>query len=312
MAVQPQLSVIVPVFNEAPNIEPMFERLGKTLHALSWELIFVNDGSKDASLFFMKELATQYPHVKYISFSRNFGHQMAVFAGMQKAKGQYVVIIDADLQDPPELINELYQKATTGFDVVYAQRAARKGESVFKKYTAQLFYRLLNKITAIDIPLDTGDFRIITQRVCRIVCSMPEKNKFLRGQIAWVGFKQTSVLYQREARLHGKSSYPLFKMINFALDGITSFSRFPIRLVTYIGIAMAFLSVMAIIYALVSKFIWGDTVKGWTSMMIIFTLIGGTQLFCMGIVGEYISRIMENVMKRPDYLIEETNINEAQ
>lgn len=305
-----QLSIIVPVFNEAPNIQPLFERISLTLAKHSWELLFVNDGSKDASLFLIKELAASHAHVKYLSFSRNFGHQMAVFAGMQKAKGQYVVIMDADLQDPPELIGELYQKALQGFDVVYAQRESRKGESAFKKYTARVFYRLLNKITSIDIPLDTGDFRIMTQRVCRIVCSMPEKNKFLRGQIAWVGFKQTSVLYQREARMHGKSSYPLLKMINFALDGITSFSRFPIRLVTYIGIAMALLSMAAIAYALVSKFIWGDTVKGWTSMMIIFTLIGGTQLFCMGIVGEYISRIMENVMQRPDYLVEESNLDE--
>lgn len=305
-----QLSIIVPVFNEAPNIQPLFERISHTLAKHSWELLFVNDGSKDASLFLIKELAASHAHVKYLSFSRNFGHQMAVFAGMQKAKGQYVVIMDADLQDPPELIGELYQKALQGFDVVYAQRESRKGESAFKKYTARVFYRLLNKITSIDIPLDTGDFRIMTQRVCRIVCSMPEKNKFLRGQIAWVGFKQTSVMYQREARMHGKSSYPLLKMINFALDGITSFSRFPIRLVTYIGIAMALLSMAAIAYALVSKFIWGDTVKGWTSMMIIFTLIGGTQLFCMGIVGEYISRIMENVMQRPDYLVEESNLNE--
>ncbi len=302
------LSVIIPVYNEELNIEKLFGRLGNALNNISYELIFVNDGSTDFSLLKIKELAAQYAQVKYISFSRNFGHQLAVFAGLNNAKGEYVAIIDADLQDPPELIIDMLEKAKTGFDVVYAKRRKRKGESWFKLVTAKLFYRIISKITSVDIPLDTGDFRIMSQRVCNAIIKMPEKHKFLRGQIAWIGFKQTFVKYDRDARQHGKTGYSFRKMFNFAIDGITAFSHFPIRLVTYIGLLMSLVSVGAIFYALYSKFIIHSTVPGWTSMMIFFTLIGGTQLFCMGIIGEYISRIMSNVMNRPDYLIDETNI----
>lgn len=300
--------MIAPVFNEEANIEILFKRLHETIKGFSYELIFVNDGSKDSSILKIKELATLHTQVKYISFSRNFGHQLAVFAGLNHAKGEYVVIIDADLQDPPELIHDMLQKTKEGFDVVYAKRNKRRGESWFKLVTAKLFYRIISKITSIEIPIDTGDFRIISQRVCKAIIKMPEKHKFLRGQIAWVGFKQTFVEYDREARLHGQTGYPFKKMFNFALDGITAFSHFPIRLVTYIGLLMSLVSVGVLFYALISKFILHSTVPGWTSMMILFTLIGGTQLFCLGIIGEYISRIMSNVMHRPDYLIDETNI----
>lgn len=304
-----ELSIVAPVYNEEANIDFLHNRLSQTLSGISHEIIFVNDGSADRSLDKIKELAARQPEVKYISFSRNFGHQLAVFAGLQKSTGNYVVIIDADLQDPPELIHEMLQKAKQGFDVVYAKRLSRKGETFFKKITAKLFYRLMSSMTSINIPLDTGDFRIMTQRVCRIISSMPEKNKFLRGQISWVGFKQSYVEYERDPRLYGETGYTFKKMMNFAIDGITAFSNFPIRLVTYIGLSMASLSFFAIAYALYSKFILQETVKGWTSLIILFTLVGGTQLFCLGIIGEYISRIMNNVLSRPDYLVEETNID---
>lgn len=304
-----ELTIVAPVFNEEANIEILFNRLHQVLHNQNYEVIFVNDGSADQSLTAIKKLAASHAQIKYLSFSRNFGHQLAVFAGLQKAKGNYVVIIDADLQDPPELIHDMLAKAKEGYDVVYAKRLNRKGESFFKRITAKWFYRLMRAVTNINIPLDTGDFRIMTQRVCKIVTSMPEKNKFLRGQISWIGFKQSYVEYERDPRIYGETGYTLKKMINFAIDGITAFSHFPIRLVTYIGLSMAFLSSIAIVYALYSKFIAGETVKGWTSMFILFTLIGGTQLFCMGIIGEYISRIMNNVLQRPDYLIDETNID---
>jgi dolichol-phosphate mannosyltransferase len=308
MSSKNELSIVAPVYNEEANIDFLFNRLSDTLKGIQYEIIFVNDGSADDSISKIKTLASTYDHVKYISFSRNFGHQIAVFAGLREAKGDYVVIIDADLQDPPELIHEMLTKAKTGFEVVYARRLSRKGESLFKKITAQLFYRMMRAMTSINIPLDTGDFRIMTQRVCRIVSSMPEKNKFLRGQISWIGFKQSYVEYERDPRLYGETGYTFKKMLNFAIDGITAFSQFPIRLVTYIGLSMGGLSMLALFYALYSKFISGEVVKGWTSTFILFTLIGGTQLFCLGVIGEYISRIMNNVLARPDYLVEETNI----
>jgi dolichol-phosphate mannosyltransferase len=201
-------------------------------------------------------------------------------------------------------------KVKQGFEVVYAKRLNRKGESFFKKITANIFYRMMRAMTSINIPLDTGDFRIMTQRVCKIVSSMPEKNKFLRGQISWIGFKQMFVEYERDPRLYGETGYTFKKMLNFAIDGITAFSQFPIRLVTYIGLSMGAFSLVGLFYALYSKFIIGETVKGWTSIFILFTLIGGTQLFCLGIIGEYISRIMNNVLHRPDYLVDETNIED--
>jgi glycosyltransferase involved in cell wall biosynthesis len=303
-----ELSIVAPVYNEEANIDFLFNRLSDTLKGLNYEILFVNDGSADGSITKIKDLAAQHTHIKYISFSRNFGHQIAVFAGLQKAVGDYVVIIDADLQDPPELIHEMLTKAKSGYEVVYAKRLSRKGESFFKKLTARMFYRMMRAMTSINIPLDTGDFRIMTQRVCKIVTSMPEKNKFLRGQISWIGFNQSYVEYERDPRLYGETGYTFKKMLNFAIDGITAFSQFPIRLVTYIGLSMGALSMLALVYALYSKFIIGEVVKGWTSIFILFTLIGGTQLFCLGIIGEYISRIMNNVLNRPDYLVEDTNI----
>lgn len=202
----------------------------------------------------------------------------------------------------------MIQKAKQGYDVVYAKRRKRIGESYFKKTTAALFYRIIKSITTINIPVDTGDFRIISSRVCRIVTSMKEKNKFLRGQISWVGFKQTYVEYDRDARHGGETGYPFKKMLDFAIDGITAFSNFPIRMVTYIGLIMAAISMALIFYALASKFILDSALPGWTSTLIIITLIGGTQLFCLGIIGEYISRIFANALNRPDYIIDETNI----
>jgi len=307
----PFLSIVIPVFNEQENIAVLYKRVVDAVSPNAFEIIFINDGSSDFSLGLIKELANNDNRVKYISLSRNFGHQLAVYAGIEKSRGECLVIMDADLQDPPELIPELLLKLNSGFDIVYAKRRGRKGDSFFKKLTAKLFYRILRSITAVDIPIDTGDYRMISRRVRNIIIQMPEKNKFLRGQMAWMGFKQSFIEFEREPRLHGKSGYSFKKMLNFALDGITGFSHFPIRLVTYIGLIMSLVSVLAIIYALVSKFVLHSTVKGWTSMMILMTLIGGTQLFCMGIIGEYISRIMSNVMNRPDYLIEETNIETA-
>lgn len=307
-----KLSVIVPIFNEFEVIPELYQRLKKAVLTISGshELIFINDGSSDNSLAELVKIADSDPLVFYIDFSRNFGHQIAVSAGLEKAKGEAVVIIDGDLQDPPELITELYKKYTTGFDVVYAKRAHRKGESPFKKITAKLFYRTLQKITSIDIPLDTGDFRLIDQKVVSNLNQMHEHNKFLRGQIAWLGFKQGEVLFNREERKHGKTGYSFAKMMKFALDGITGFSDKPLQFVTKLGFIISFFSFLVILYAIYSHFILERTITGWTSLIISSMFIGGVQLISIGIIGEYVWRINTTVQNRPLYIVKRTNIIE--
>lgn len=303
------LSIIIPIFNEEGNIGLIFDRLSKVCNQITsdYELIFVNDGSKDNSLNLIYGLSQSVNNVKFINFSRNFGHQAAVSAGIDYALGEYVVIIDADLQDPPELIIDMYQKALNGFQVVYAKRRSRKGESPFKLFTAKMFYRLLDSITSIKIPLDTGDFRIMHRSVVEVVKNMPEKNKFLRGQIAWVGFNQTYIEYDRDSRTYGETGYPLKKMLKFAMDGITSFSTFPLKLATWMGFVVGLVAFLLIIYALYSKFILKDYQSGWTSLIISILFLGGVQLMCLGIIGEYVSRIFDNVKDRPLYIIRDKN-----
>jgi dolichol-phosphate mannosyltransferase len=306
------LSIVVPIFNEEKNIPILYERLKKGANAISsnHELIFVNDGSKDASFVELMKLATIDNHVFYINFSRNFGHQIAVTAGLDYSKGEAVVIIDGDLQDPPELIPELYAKYKEGYEVVYAQRIKREGESWFKKISAKWFYRILKKMTQINIPVDTGDFRLIDRKVVDCLKQMPEQNKFLRGQIAWIGFKQTAVYFERQERIYGKTNYPFSKMLKFALDGITSFSDKPLAFVTKAGLFISTFSLLIILYAIFSHFILNSTVSGWTSLIISSMFIGGIQLFSIGIIGEYMSRINKNVLNRPLYIVGKTNIDE--
>ena len=307
-----ELSIVVPIYNEEKNIPILYERLKKAANAISshHELIFVNDGSKDASFVELMKLAEQDKHVFYINFSRNFGHQIAVTAGLDYSKGKAVVIIDGDLQDPPELIPELYAKYQDGYEVVYAQRIKRKGESWFKKTSAKWFYRILRKITHIDIPVDTGDFRLIDRKVVECLKKMPEQNKFLRGQIAWIGFKQTAVHYERQERIHGKTNYPFSKMLKLALDGITSFSDKPLAFVTKAGIFISIISFLIILYAIFSHFVLDKTILGWTSLIISSMFIGGIQLISIGIIGEYVSRINKNVLNRPLYIVGKTNLEE--
>lgn len=305
------ISVIVPIFNESQNIILIYGSLTAVLNKLGvdFEIIFVNDGSKDDSFTIIKFIASKDNKVKYINLSKNFGHQIAVTAGLENCIGQYAVIIDADLQDPPEVIIELYNKCITeNCNVVYAKRKKREGESYFKLFTAKLFYKLLASITNTNIPLDTGDFRIIDRKVLDVIKNMPEKNKFLRGQIAWAGFKQDFVEYDRDKRTFGKTGYPLKKMIKFALDGIISFSDFPLKLATFSGFVVSFFSFLLILYSLYSRFITKVYVPGWTSIMISVLFVGGIQLLCVGIIGEYVSRILVNVQNRPLYIVDETNI----
>ncbi len=305
-----QLSIIIPIYNEQGNIDRLINRLKGVIAQLNvtCEYVFINDGSKDDSINIIKNLAAIDPSVKFINFSRNFGHQIAVTAGLDKCIGERIVIIDADLQDPPELIIDMYKKMDEGFEVVYAKRAVRKGESWMKKFTARMFYRILKSITSVNIPVDTGDFRIMDRKIVDVLKQMPEQQKFLRGQISWIGFNQTYVEYQRDERFAGETGYTYKKMIRFALDGITSFSNFPLKFATICGFAVSGIAFLVMLYALYARFISRDYIEGWTSIIISVLFLGGIQLISIGIIGEYISRLSSNVRNRPLYIINDTNI----
>lgn len=307
MASLPLLSLVVPVYNEAEGIRHFHERASAALRqlgGLAYEIIYVDDGSKDGSYAILREFAANDPAVQVVKFSRNFGHQIAITAGLDYARGDAVVFIDADLQDPPEVIGELVAKWREGNDVVYARRTARKGETRFKLMTASMFYRLLRTLANIDIPTDAGDFRLISARVADQLRGMREKDRFIRGLVSWVGFKQDFILYERDERYAGETKYPLAKMLKFAFDGLTSFSSAPLRLATWLGYGA---SALAFLY-LVSVFVQvalGITVEGWATIMVALLFLGGVQLICLGILGEYLGRIFNEVKPRPVYIVEE-------
>ena len=305
-----EISVIAPVLNEEQNVYELYTRLSTVLKNLcsSYEIILVDDGSKDHTLFAIEKIAREDDAVKYISFSRNFGHQIALFAGLEKCSGQSVVLIDGDLQDPPEIIEPLFVQLKQGYDVVYAKRTLRKGENFLKKITASFFYRILKRITATNIPVDTGDFRIVNKAVVIELLRMKEHNKFLRGQIAWLGFKESSIEYKREERKSGNTNFGYNKMFRFAMDGITGFSNFPIKFASLSGIIISFFAFLFIIYVILEKIVWKHTITGWASLMVTILFIGGIQLLSIGIIGEYISRINDSVRNRPLYIIDKTNI----
>jgi glycosyltransferase involved in cell wall biosynthesis len=307
-----ELSVIVPIYNEQDNIPLLYRSLKEALGTmnLSSEIIFVNDGSRDGSLEILRSLAISDHTVKFINFSRNFGHQIAVSAGLDHCTGKTAVIIDADMQDPPALIPKLYSKLQEGYEVVYAKRRSREGDSFLKKATAKIFYRLLSRITTVDIPVDTGDFRIIDRKIINILKQMPEQQKFLRGQISWIGYRQTFIEYDRAERFAGETGYTYKKMIRLALDGITSFSRFPLKFATFSGFIVSGLAFLLIIYTLFAKFIFNQAQPGWASIMLAVLFIGGIQLIGIGIIGEYIGRLSDNVRNRPLYVVQESNIDE--
>jgi glycosyltransferase involved in cell wall biosynthesis len=309
----PEFSIIIPIYNEQENIHKLYDRLKSVMNGMnvSHEFVFVNDGSRDRSMILIKELAALDNTVHYINLSRNFGHQIAVTAGIDHVRGNAVVIIDADLQDPPELIAEMYAKMKEGFEVVYAKRKSRKGESVLKKITAKWFYRILASITSIDIPVDTGDFRLMDRKIVDVLRTMPEQQKFLRGQISWIGFNQTYVEYNRDERHGGETGYTYKKMLRFALDGITSFSNLPLKFATAAGFVVSGITFIVILYALYARFISKDFVPGWTSLILAVLFIGGVQLITIGIIGEYISRLSANVRNRPLYIMGENNIEKS-
>jgi polyisoprenyl-phosphate glycosyltransferase len=308
------ISVVIPVLNEENNIDLLYSRIVEVCKKINlhYELIFVNDGSYDNSLELIKELSYKDKNVKFIDFSRNFGHQIAITAGMDKAVGKYIVFIDADLQDPPELIEQLYIKVNEGFEVVYTVRKSRRGESIFKKATAKAYYRILRTITKCNIPVDAGDFRIISAKVANILRKMPEQQKYFRGQIAWVGFKQAYLEYDREPRKGGKTGYPISKMTRFAVDGITSFSDFPLKFATYLGFLVSIISFVLMLWALYQRLIVKEYVQGWTSLILSVLFIGGIQLISIGIIGEYIGRIGSNIRNRPLYIINDSNFDDEE
>lgn len=300
-------SIIAPIFNELGNIPELFRRVKETMENTgeTWELLLIDDGSTDGSTEQIHNLAALDFRVKPIIFARNFGHQIAVTAGLDYALGQAVVIIDADLQDPPEVILDLISKWKEGYEVVYAQRSEREGESGLKLLTASIFYRLIYRITDVNIPVDTGDFRLLDRKVVDVMKGMRERHRFLRGMSTWVGFKQTGVLYKRAARYTGKTKYPYKKMIKFASDAITSFSYFPLQLAMYMGFITAGISIIAIPVVIISRIVGSHAFTGQATTLIAVLFLGGVQLISLGILGEYIGRLYDEAKGRPLYIIRE-------
>ena len=300
-------SIVVPVYNEEEVIHETYRRLTEVMHSTkeAYELLFVNDGSRDRTAEIIKEYSEQDPAVVLLDFARNFGHQIAITAGMDYARGEAVVVIDADLQDPPELILEMIEKWKQGFDVVYAKRTKRKGETYFKKQTAAMFYRFLRAMTDIDIPLDTGDFRLLDRKVCNQMNSIQEKNRFVRGLVSWVGFKQTAVEYERDERLAGESKYPLKKMLKLSMDGITSFSYKPLKLASYAGVTLSGIGFIYLLVVLYLKLFTDSTITGWSSLIVIQLFFSGIILIILGMIGEYIGRIYDETKNRPLYIVRE-------
>lgn len=310
------LSIVVPVFNEEMIIDQLVKRMTDAAKSITedYEVIFVNDGSRDNTLQNLKlACAANKERLHYISFARNFGHQIAITAGMDYAKGDAIVTIDGDLQDPPELIPEMYKEYRDGFKVVYAKRSKRKGETFFKLLTAKMFYRLMARLVSFEIPLDVGDFRLISRDVLDYLKQMKEYDKYIRGQIAWLGFKSTYVMFERDERKFGTTNYPFKKMLRLAFNGITAFSDSPLKLATSMGFIVCIISFFIGVYALYGYFFTHSTLPGWASTIISITFLGGVQLLSLGILGEYISRIINNVRNRPLYVIDEnTTVNKPE
>lgn len=301
----PIISIIAPIYNEAANIPELYRRICEVLDPIgdSWEIVMVDDGSTDGSTDLIREYHDQDPRVVPVIFARNFGHQIAVTAGLDYARGDAVVIIDSDLQDPPEVILDMITKWREGYEVVFAVRTEREGESWFKEFTASLFYRLIYRITDVDIPLDTGDFRLLDRKVVNVMGTMRERHRFLRGMSVWVGFKQTGVEYKRAARFSGETKYPFKKMLKFATDAITSFSYFPLQMAMYIGFLSAGIAIFAIPVVIILRLAGSQAFFGQASTLIAVLFLGGVQLISLGILGEYIGRLYDEAKGRPLYIV---------
>lgn len=302
------ISIVAPCYNEEEVLDETLKQLVAFVADtpdLKIEILFVDDGSRDATLDILRRAAARHDFIRVISFSRNFGHQIALTAGVDAAAGDAVVVIDADLQDPIETITHMIARWREGHDVVYGTRIDREGESAFKLATARLFYRLLNRLSDVPIPLDTGDFRLMDRRVVNVLRAMPERDRFVRGMVSWIGFRQCALPYRRARRFAGESKYPLRKMMHFAIDGILSFSTRPLQVSAGLGLICAMLALLGVVYALVMRVFTDVWVEGWTALMIAVLLIGGVQLISIGILGEYIGRIYNEAKRRPLYIVGE-------
>jgi len=302
------LSIVVPCYNEEAVLGELHRRLASVLEQVGdsvGEIVYVDDGSSDQTPQLLRQLQENYPRVRVVSLSRNFGHQIAVTAGLEHSSGDAVVIIDADLQDPPEVIHEMIARWRDGYQVVYGLRAKRDGETTFKLWTAKIFYRLINRVAEVEIPLDVGDFRLMDRQVVDVLLAMPERDRFLRGMVSWIGFKQVAVIYDRAARHAGETKYPLIRMLRFAVDSVISFSFAPLRLAIWVGFAAIAAAIAGIVYALVIRIYTTTWVRGWASIFTAVLFLGGVQLITLGIVGEYVGRIYAEVKLRPLYVVRE-------
>jgi len=302
------LSIVVPCYNEEAVLRATHQRLTSVfadMAGIDYELIFVNDGSRDDTQLILTQLQLVDPHMRVLLLSRNFGHQIAVTAGLEEAAGDAVVIIDADLQDPPEVIPQMVGLWRDGNDVVYGVRIERPGESAFKLWTAKVFYRLINRLSETKMPFDAGDFRLLDRRVVEVVNAMPERARFLRGMVSWAGFRQVELPYERAARHAGESKYPLRKMVHFAMDGIISFSLVPLKLAIWMGFLSIWIAVAGIIVAIVDRLLDKHLTRGWASLFVAVLFMGGVQLLSLGIIGEYLGRIYTEVKRRPLYAVQE-------
>lgn len=303
-----ELSIVLPMYNEEENIDYLFERLMSVLNKLqlTYEIICINDGSSDGTLEKLRECSREHPEIKVINFSRNFGKESAITAGLQYSQGQAVIPIDADLQDPPELIGELLAEWRKGYDVVYAVRKKRHGESLLKRLTASLFYKVINFLSDTPIPKNTGDFRLLDRKVVKVLNLLPERTRFMKGLFAWVGFKQVGILYERPSRHLGKTKWNMWKLWNFALDGITLFSTSPLRFWSYIGLSISLLSILYGTFLIIRTLIFGKDVPGYASTMVAILFLGGLQLISAGFLGEYLGRVYTEVKQRPLFIVNKT------
>jgi polyisoprenyl-phosphate glycosyltransferase len=306
MTEKPRYSIVAPIYNEEGNIQPLYDRICSVMDSTGepWELVLVNDGSRDNSPALMESLALKDSRIKTVHFARNFGHQTTVTAGIDYASGDAVVLIDADLQDPPEVILEMIERWKAGYQVVYAVREQRKGESWFKIFTAKMFYRVVYRITDVKIPLDTGDFRLMDEKVAEVLRRMPEHNRFIRGMTSWIGFKQTGVTYVREARGWGETKYPISKMVRFALDAIASFSYFPLQIMLTVSLVLGTLAVFAVPIISVLRLLVGpEFLGGQVTTIVLLLLLSSFQLFFLFVMGQYVARIYDEVRHRPLYVV---------
>lgn len=302
-----KLSVVIPCYNEVDNLEELRRRVTNACRSAcgsSYEVILVNDGSRDATWQGIVSIAEEDKQVIGLNLSRNYGHQIALSAGLMMARGRRILVIDADLQDPPELLPQMMERMDTGVDVVFGQRKSRAGESIFKKLSASVFYRVLDRLIEIKIPLDTGDFRLISRRALDVLNSMPEQHRFIRGMVSWIGLRQEPIHYERSPRFAGETNYPLTKMVRLAFDAITGFSTQPLRIASYLGVLVGTLAICLLFYVLV-RWAMGAVIEGWTSLMVVVITLTSAQLFVLGIMGEYLGRLYIESKRRPLFVIDE-------